>query len=412
MAIATDIQILRDLARQYAEIAADPIQDAKRDLWRKHNSLRPTRTPILATYGMWNVWCREVFGDQAMQCVDPFYRQHERWLRMQLFQYAVGDDSIQEPWITQGATEQASWRHIWGVNEGHTAPQNEGDAWQFDPPIMEWSDMAKLSVPRHIIDEEDTARNVARLQEAVGDILEVNVERGGFFHGFVTDISTSIAGLRGLEQLMVDMYESPDELHKLLAFMRDGILAVQDEVEGTGDQGLISGQNQTLCYSEELEAPKANTRPRTRKDLWGFCAAQEYTLVSPTMHDEFLVRYQLPIMEKYGLMAYGCCEDLTNKIDMLRQFRNLRIIAVTPRANVARCAEQIGTDYVMSWRPNPTDMVCCGFDEGKIRRIIGEGMDAAKGCYTHIHLKDVETVEGEPERLKNWVRIVRDVVDA
>ncbi len=41
---------------------------------------------------------------------------------------------------------------------------------------------------------------------------------------------------------------------------------------------------------------------------------------------------------------------------MLRQFPNLRNIVVTPRADVRRCAEQIGTDYVISWRPNPADM--------------------------------------------------------
>ena len=47
------------------------------------------------------------------------------------------------------------------------------------------------------------------------------------------------------------------------------------------------------------------------------------------MHEEFLFRYQLPIMEQAGLVAYGCCEDLTCKIDMLRQIPNLRRIAVS-----------------------------------------------------------------------------------
>jgi len=36
---------------------------------------------------------------------------------------------------------------------------------------------------------------------------------------------------------------------------------------------------------------------------------------------------------------------------------------VTPLANVRVCAEQIGADYVLSWRPNPSDMVCCGYKE-------------------------------------------------
>ena len=64
---------------------------------------------------------------------------------------------------------------------------------------------------------------------------------------------------------------------------------------------------------------------------------------------------------------------------------------------------------MISWRPNPADMVCCGFDEALIRRIIGNGLAACRGCRVHIHLKDVETVQGDPGRLKRWVRIVRDV---
>ena len=33
-----DREILRDLARQYVEVASDPVQNTRRDLWRRHNS--------------------------------------------------------------------------------------------------------------------------------------------------------------------------------------------------------------------------------------------------------------------------------------------------------------------------------------------------------------------------------------
>jgi hypothetical protein len=190
--------------------------------------------------------------------------------------------------------------------------------------------------------------------------------------------------------------------------MRDGILKNQEDAEKAGGFSLSSHQNQAMCYSKELEGPKPNSGPRKRKELWYFCAAQEFTLISPEMHDEFLLQYQLPMIRNYGLSAYGCCEDLTNKIDMLRQIPNLRIIAATPLANLAKCVEQIKRDYVISWRSNPTDMVCGSFDKARIRRIIRGGLDAAKDSVMHIHLKDVETVEEEPARLKEWVRIVKN----
>lgn len=227
--------------------------------------------------------------------------------------------------------------------------------------------------------------------------------------GFYQDIATSLAYLRGLEQFMLDMYESPRQFHELLAFMRDGILQNQSEGEAAGDFSLTGGQNQAMTYATDLPDPQPNSGPCRRSDLWGFFAAQEYTLISPQFHDEFLYQYQLPIMAHWGLTHYGCCEDLTRKIEMLRQAPNLRSIAIAPVADIARCAEQIQRDYVMSWRPNPTEMVATDFNESRIRQIIGDGLRACQGGVVNIHLKDIETVQGEPERLARWVQIVREV---
>ncbi|MEA3400806.1 MAG: hypothetical protein U9R79_06105 [Armatimonadota bacterium] len=66
---------------------------------------------------------------------------------------------------------------------------------------------------------------------------------------------------------------------------------------------------------------------------------------------------------------------------------------------------------MFSWRPNPTDMMCCGFNEDLIRRIIREGMEASRGCHVDITLKDVQTIEHEPWRLRRWVQIVREIAD-
>ncbi|MBM3497527.1 MAG: hypothetical protein FJX74_02545 [Armatimonadetes bacterium] len=408
-----DRQVIRDLAQEYADIAAQPVQQERRDLWRAHNSLRTDRPLVLATYGYHNVWCREVFGEETLQCEDPFYRAHERMLRMAIFHDPIGDDLIAEPWVTQGASHRTrgGWTGPWGVDAELQHP-GEGGAFKVTGAALKtWDDVARMTVPRHDIDEEATQRNVERLREVVDGLLAVDVNRGPVLWGFLADISTSLAYLRGLEQVMVDMYESPEELRNLLAFMRDGILANQQQAEAAGDLTLTCGHNGQEAYAEELEEPTPNSGPRARRDLWGFFAAQEFTLISPAFHDEFLYQYQLPIMERFGLTHYGCCEDLTRKIDMLRQAENLRSIAVTPVADIARCAEQIGGDYVISWRPNPTDMVCAAWDEERIRRIIGEGLRAARGTNLHLHLKDIETVQGEPTRLRRWVEVVRSVID-
>ncbi|MEE8400370.1 MAG: hypothetical protein V3S89_15270 [Desulfobacterales bacterium] len=409
-----DLSLLRDLAKQYAEIAAKPVQEERRDLWRRHFSLKRTRPPVLITYGMHNVWCRDTFSADNMECEDPFLRWYERWLRMQIFHDAIGDDYICEPWIPQAAAYKTPWGlygEAWGMGLKLQHTGDEGGAFKLEGTIAAWEDMVKLKPPAHEIDEDATASNCERLGEAIGDILEIDVSRSPVLINFAGDISTTVTGLRGLEQIMLDMYDSPVQLRELLSCLRDGVLENQGAAEAAGDFSLTSQSNQAMTYAEELEAPKPNSGARKRNALWGFCAAQEYALVSPAFHEEFLLKYQMPIMAPYGLVHYGCCEDLTQKIDMLRQIPNLRSIAVTPRADVRKCADQIGKDYVVSWRPNPTDMVCTNWDPDRVTRIIRGGAEACRDSIFHIYLKDVETVQGEPQRLQRWTQQVRAALE-
>jgi len=407
MSTASDVSILRDLAKRYAEAAAKPVQDERRELWRKHNSLVRTR-PLI--YVRWLAAWHEA-PESRLQCQDPFFQGHERFLRQMIFQDTLDDDYILEPWITQHATLVTPPEGLWGLPIRHSAKTDPRGSWKFAPTLVTLDDADRMVAPHHVVDEEATVNNVVRLRDAIGDIIEVNIDRAPAYRGWNADISTLLTQLRGLEPLMLDMVDNPAWLHRVLAFMRDGILAVHEEAEAAGDWRLCDHANQAMPYAFELRDPQANSAPVDRRNLWTFVAAQEYTLISPAMHDEFLLQYQLPIMSKFGLAAYGCCEDLTRKIDMLRQVPNLRRIAVTPVANVARCAEQIGADYVFSWRPNPAQMICCGFDPGLIRKVVRDAMEASKGCHVDITLKDVETVQGKPENLREWVKIVRSIAD-
>jgi hypothetical protein len=249
------------------------------------------------------------------------------------------------------------------------------------------------------------------LQDAVGDLLTVNLDRGPYYRMWSGDISTDLAHLRGMEQMMWDMMDRPRWLGKLLAFMRDSILQVHEQAEADGDWRLCDHENQAMPYATELSDPAANSEPVKRDQLWVFLASQETTLVSPAMFDEFMLQYQIPIMEKFGLVAYGCCEDLTRKIDLLRRIPNLRRIAVTPWADVRACAEQIQQDYVFSWRPSPAETICTGFDPDKVRRFIRAGLEASRGCHVDITLKDIETIDGNFDNLIEWTRIVREIVE-
>jgi hypothetical protein len=404
MAAASDVTILRDLAARYADVCRDPVQEERRALWRRHNSLKKTR-PLIYT----RAFAFQEMPQAPCVCVDPFFQGVEAHFRHDLFWHSLNDDSIFEPWVTVAAVKKC---YGWGVTAERRFSGEARGSFKIDYPIKTLDDVKKLRVPWHAIDEEKTADAAMKLEDAIGDLIAVNVDRGPAHQVWSADLSTDLGYLRGIEHFMVDMLDHPEWLHKLVGFMSRGVLKDQNEAETAGDYGLCNHQNQAMAYAEELPDPAANRTGVSRKQLWCFTAAQELTAVSPAMHEEFLLRYQLPIMSQFGLSAYGCCEDLTHKIDMLRRIPNLRRIAVSPFANVARCAEQIRSDYVLSYRPSPTDMVGYGYDETRIRRILERDLAACKGCHVDITLKDVETVQGDPDRVRRWVRVAREIGDS
>lgn len=400
-----DIKVLRDLAATVAEIASGQIQDEKRRLWKAFHRLSPERTMIYVDTTMPG---NECYGDDLL-CADSFYRKHEFALRNEIFHHSIGDDYIVEPWITQNASYIIPEHGHWGIQPERIQSEVINGANMAKPAILELDDISKMLVPEHSINEEQTRSNLERLQDAIGDILEVNVSRKPFMSIWGSHISGDIGELRGIQTVMMDMLDNPEWLHGLLAFMRDGIIKVHKEAEEADDWSLGDYYNQAIPYSDQLPDPKANSGPVQMKQLWGFMAAQEMTLISPEMHDEFMLQYQLPICQLFGEIHYGCCEDLTKKIEILRQIPNLKRIAVSPWANIDSCAEQIGKDYCVSWRPNPAEMVCCGFDDARVHSTIRNGLDIFEknACPVEINLKDVKTVQREPERLKAFVEICK-----
>lgn len=399
----SDRDLLRDLARQYLEVCHRPVQQTRRDLWRRHNSLKPTPPLIYVRAFAW-----EEMPQSRCSCQDPLLRSYENFFRQHLFWDTFDDDSIFEPWVTVSAVHRCAG---WGVEIPRRRSGEPRGSFKIDYPLRNPEDLERLRAPWHEIDEEATAQRLEQVQQAIGDLIEVDLDRGPAYRVWSADLSTDLGYLRGIEHFMVDMLDRPEWLHRLVGFLAEGVRRTHEQAEASGDWGLSSHQNQAMPYAEELPDPAPNVRGVGRDRLWGFMAAQEFACVSPAMHDEFLLAYQFPILSRFGLAAYGCCEDLSRKIDLLRRLPNLRRVAVSPFAEVAACAEQLGTDYVLSYRPSPADMVGYGFDEERIRRILGRDLRAARHCHVDVTLKDVETVQGDPDRVRRWTAVTRRVID-
>ena len=90
-------------------------------------------------------------------------------------------------------------------------------------------------------------------------------------------------------------------------------------------------------FSDELPQPDFAGRVRAR-DMWGFTESQETVHVSPAMYEEFVFPYEKPIMERFGLNCYGCCEPLHGRWHVVQRHPRLRRVSCSPWVNVEKMA--------------------------------------------------------------------------
>ena len=390
--------ILRQLAAQVAEIAALPIQAERASLWQAMNALKPVRPLVLADPQ--NGW-DELVPEMALQCQDPLLRSWELTLRRTIFRHA----SIHDDWPVSDA-----FNVFWSVTVGGYGLQEiqhrseEKGSYTWEAPIKCYADLEKLH-PREItIDHAQTAQQVALAEDILGNLLHVRRFGEATCRTRLTRI---LVHLRGLQQMMLDMYDNPALLHDLMAFLRDDLLHEWQVYE---QEGLLTLNNQpdslmgsgSLGHTDQLPAAGFTGQARMQ-DMWCWGEAQETVGVGPDQFDEFVLQYQLPLLNRFGLVDYGCCEPLDTKFDLLiRQIPRLRSVAVSPWCNRQIAAEKLADRYVYVWKPNPS-LICAprpNFDSAE--KAICETLEIARGCNLVIVMKDTSTFHNEPWRITQW----------
>ena len=144
------------------------------------------------------------------------------------------------------------------------------------------------------------------------------------------------------------------------------------------------------------------------RDLWGRGESQEFQGVSPAQYEAFLLQYQKPILARFGLTFYGCCEDLTRKIPMVLSIPNLRKFVCSAWTDLSTLAAAVGDRYVIEWRQKASDVVY-GRDLTAIRKHLEHGLGVARGCRVMIVLQELETVNGQPRCLADWAALAKEV---
>ena len=404
-----DVTIVRELAAGVAEIAALPVQEEKRTLWRKLNACKPARPMVMIDQVCWN---EMNIGDELiLQCADAEHRGYEEHLRRTLYQWKhFPVDMVVEPFIrVPKAVRNSRFGMAVRQETAVSDPTSNIVGHKYENQFQTEDDLEKIRVPEVRHDSAETERRVGVAHEVFDGLLEVRAE-GADPHLSLWD---PIATWMGVENALYALVDRPDFMHRLLTRMTGGYLSMLDQLE---QQGLLCGPQSLIhctgAYTEDLPAPGYDPqRPRT-KDLWMFGLAQMLSTVSPDMFREFEVDYASRICERFGLVYYGCCDPLDGKMAEVRMIPNVRKVSMSPWVNEERGAEQIGADFVYSRKPNPAFLATDRLSPEQIRADLSKTREVCEehGCPLEFILKDISTVRYEPERLDAWARIAMEVV--
>ncbi len=397
--------ILRDLAECVAGIAALPEQDQKRQMWYDHNALRPTKPMVLVfPEGGWV----ELFDNSELRCEDPLLRGWEHQLRQRLYiAEHFNDDQVTDARLLVGYVSTTTGL---GLQAERIQPNTDRGAYVWDSPVKEPQDLDKLQVPHTEVDYEATERNRQRAAELFAGVLDVSVGQSWWWSPTLT---ADWAELRGLEQMMWDMVDDPAFTHAGMRRLMEVKLEWMESLEAQGLLMLNNGNDSVgsggLGFTEELPADGFDDKHVRLRDMWGFAEAQETVGLSPQMWNEFVLEYNLPFLERCGLNHFGCCEPLTDRLDILKErVPRLRRISISPWADREKAAESLGRDYIYSWKPNPAQLAAVRFDEEKVRSYIRETLEITRGCVVEIVLKDTHTCNNQPERFDRWAQIAQE----
>ncbi len=283
---------------------------------------------------------------------------------------------------------------------------------EFVPQIQCERDIEKIRMPEICADWEETERRFALMDDVFGDLI--SVEKRGIPGRWFAPWDELIRWW-GVEQAMLDLSLRPELVHMAMDRLVSAHLLRLDQWEALellalNNTPIRVGSGGYGC-TDELPSADSDQVHILAKDLWGSATAQIFSGVSPEMHEEFALRYEMKWLKRFGMTYYGCCEPLHNKIDLMRTIPNLRKISASPLADLEKTVQKTEGDFVISFKPNPALLAENSWDPDRARSYLVENLEKTRGCPVEVILKDISTVGFEARRLWEWADIAREVTE-
>ena len=400
---------LRELGKRKAEIAALPVQQEHKRLWTKLNKLESERPMVWVFEVPWHEM--NVDHELTLVCEGEFCRNIELGLRKEIYQWDhMQGDMIMEPVIPVGPVLRDTG---FGLSEDvdivRTDAASSVVSRHFNVQIQNEADISKIKMPEITLDKEAWDRNHMLASEIFYGVIPV--EKTGIKQTSVAPWDLLVR-LTGVDQVLMDMSLRPDYVHKLVDRMTQAHIRKLEQYEALNILALNNDDWSGGGYNctDELPPPDWDPGHIRPVDMWGRTMSQIFSAVSPSMHEEFALQYECRWLHRFGLTYYGCCEPLDRKMDILRKnVPNLRKVSMSPWIDLDVAIENVGTDFVFSFKPSPAILAGDEWDPEYVRRDLAKTLDRLSGLHVEIVMKDISTVRYKPHRLWEWARIASEV---
>ena len=260
------------------------------------------------------------------------------------------------------------------------------------------------------VDRARTLAWKAFLEDIFGDLLPVRIRSGIPGDPMLTQ---SVIKLMGMEPFFMALYDSPEAIHKLMAYLRDNTLRVMRWAESEGLLCINNGNDTSFGSSYNFNTQLSSSGPAQLSDMWGASNSQETVGISPEQFHEFCFPYYRAVCEPLGLLYYGCCEPTHTFWEDIRQLPHLKKVSINRWTDQHFMGEALrGSNIVFSRKPDPNFLgVDVALNEDAWAAHIGETLDATRDVSTEIIVRDVYTVHGNLNKPRRAVEIARKEID-
>ncbi len=399
--VPVSVSLIRDLADQVLEVWQSERIQRRRRMWARYiRGEKVDKVPVVVflIWGDRALW-EEILPDDPVS-TDPLEANIELQLKQKLWKWrTIPDDDLIRPWVGLPLPRPADAGPLWGVELPLERRAERGSSRPV-PVFKTLDDVKRLRAPRFRWDESERREFLGRARALLGGKLPI------FFHSNEMGESPFEHARRmcGMEALFLGVIDRPGFVHAVMEFVTDAMVRYHRERE---EAGFVSAEGSwRRCKVRWDEVPGDGLRLRLR-DVWAYVSAQSAAPLSPAQYAEFLQPYHERVAEIFGQVYYHGCEDLTHKTDVITSLPNLRRFHVSPWTDLVAAARKLGRRFIIEKHVHSPN-VLFAFTPEETRRELRRALDTAGDLLMEIHLSDISTIEGEPDRLRRWAIIAQE----